>query len=586
MSTIIDTKSLSYDTIKADILKYVKNRPEWSTIVETSSMAIIIELVSGLASYLAYQTIVSRRESYLQYAKLRSSKIGLAEDLGYSVYRGSNPKYTLNVIPDTTVIIEKFQLVGTYGNYEVHSLEDKALNKNEETTLQVVIGDLESESITCDSNEIRVFKFVSEDISEDFMIYYNSSPIESSHISRYLIDLVYGKWVVLSNAYGGVNIYYLNPPTKVDVDFTVNLGGNYLELDFVADMSTGTKVALSSTDTLPSPLTADKDYYIIRLTESTVRLATSFVNAVRNVPITLLDEGVGTHTLSQDRISYNSGDTITIDFIKYAGDVIESDFKFLYGTVDSYSLLENYKPPEALREIEANAPFYHEVQMTIRGREDYAKLFKTMDTRIIDTNGIDISPAVVGLSYILNDLSLLSDEEKDDIIDAMEPYRPFGISPPIIYDPTEVTANLKVTLYLRSGVVISSDQINDDVDEVLDEYDKKLGSTLDLISIEDELEQLSYVKVARVQVQSGAWQAYTSYTLGQSVTPTTPNGRRYECITSGTSSAAEPTWPTSVGDTIMDGSVIWKCKNEGDTLEELDWNFYYKISKSLSIEVV
>ena len=55
-----------------------------------------------------------------------------------------------------------------------------------------------------------------------------------------------------------------------------------------------------------------------------------------------------------------------------------------------------------------------------------------------------------------------------------------------------------------------------------------------------------------------AWDNATVYTLGECVIPTTPNGYRYRVTTAGTSHATtEPTWPTTVGSTVTDGTVVW-----------------------------
>lgn len=43
------------------------------------------------------------------------------------------------------------------------------------------------------------------------------------------------------------------------------------------------------------------------------------------------------------------------------------------------------------------------------------------------------------------------------------------------------------------------------------------------------------------------------------VTPVTKNGRKYICTGAGTSGATEPTWPTTVGNTVVDGTVTWTC---------------------------
>ena len=64
-----------------------------------------------------------------------------------------------------------------------------------------------------------------------------------------------------------------------------------------------------------------------------------------------------------------------------------------------------------------------------------------------------------------------------------------------------------------------------------------------------------------------AWQANTRYTIGNTIQPVTPNGYCYTCIAGGTSGAAEPSWPGSVGNKITDGSVVWTTnKMSGNTM--------------------
>jgi hypothetical protein len=60
-----------------------------------------------------------------------------------------------------------------------------------------------------------------------------------------------------------------------------------------------------------------------------------------------------------------------------------------------------------------------------------------------------------------------------------------------------------------------------------------------------------------------AWTADTAYSLGDVVVPSAglENGFRYECTTAGTSHATtEPTWPTTEGETVLDGTVTWTCR--------------------------
>jgi hypothetical protein len=59
----------------------------------------------------------------------------------------------------------------------------------------------------------------------------------------------------------------------------------------------------------------------------------------------------------------------------------------------------------------------------------------------------------------------------------------------------------------------------------------------------------------------GVWTAgSTVWALGQIIEPTASNGFVYKCTTTGTGAAVtQPTWPTSVGSTVTDGTAIWTC---------------------------
>lgn len=58
------------------------------------------------------------------------------------------------------------------------------------------------------------------------------------------------------------------------------------------------------------------------------------------------------------------------------------------------------------------------------------------------------------------------------------------------------------------------------------------------------------------------WTASTTYAIGDQVVPrATPNGFYFKAtaITTGTSAGSEPTWPTTIGTTVVDGGVTWTC---------------------------
>lgn len=66
--------------------------------------------------------------------------------------------------------------------------------------------------------------------------------------------------------------------------------------------------------------------------------------------------------------------------------------------------------------------------------------------------------------------------------------------------------------------------------------------------------------VTQINQTYSAWTSATAYSLGARRIPTVANSLYYQVTTAGTSGGGEPTWPTTVGDTVTDGSVVWTCQ--------------------------
>lgn len=74
-----------------------------------------------------------------------------------------------------------------------------------------------------------------------------------------------------------------------------------------SNILTGTRVRLTTTTTLPAGLALATDYYVIKVTDSTFKLATSYANAIVGTAINITDAGTGTHTMSRLLPRYTNG---------------------------------------------------------------------------------------------------------------------------------------------------------------------------------------------------------------------------------------------------------------------------------------
>jgi len=88
----------------------------------------------------------------------------------------------------------------------------------------------------------------------------------------------------------------------------VFVGSNYIEISNHGFI-TGQMVRLTNAGTLPTGLSAGVDYYIIRLSSSTYRFATTSFNAGAGIGITMTGVGSGTTTVTSQYIEGTQGRT-------------------------------------------------------------------------------------------------------------------------------------------------------------------------------------------------------------------------------------------------------------------------------------
>lgn len=74
-----------------------------------------------------------------------------------------------------------------------------------------------------------------------------------------------------------------------------------------SNILTGTRVRLTTSGTLPAGLATATDYYVIRMSDTTFELATSYANAIAGTQIDITSAGSGTHTITWLLPRYTNG---------------------------------------------------------------------------------------------------------------------------------------------------------------------------------------------------------------------------------------------------------------------------------------
>jgi hypothetical protein len=77
--------------------------------------------------------------------------------------------------------------------------------------------------------------------------------------------------------------------------------------NYPSNILVGTRVRLTTTTTLPGGLATATDYYVIKASDTTFKLATSYANAVAGTAINITDAGTGTHTVTWLLPRYTNG---------------------------------------------------------------------------------------------------------------------------------------------------------------------------------------------------------------------------------------------------------------------------------------
>lgn len=103
---------------------------------------------------------------------------------------------------------------------------------------------------------------------------------------------------------------------------------------------TGQTVQISTDDTLPAPLAASTNYYVIKVDKDNFKLAASYANALAGTQINLTTQGAGTHTIepqyTEPDFEYTYQYSIPSDCLRILNEQeYSTDFKIENGAIVS-----------------------------------------------------------------------------------------------------------------------------------------------------------------------------------------------------------------------------------------------------------
>jgi len=105
----------------------------------------------------------------------------------------------------------------------------------------------------------------------------------------------------------------------------------------------------------------------------------------------------------------------------------------------------------------------------------------------------------------------------------------------------------------------------------LDSSTSELRSAIHDIALADAVRSILLTVLARLYTDGvlawTAWSASTAVSEDAVAEPTTANGYKYRAQGAGTTDSSEPTWPTTVGNTVTDNDITWECIGKKPAVE-------------------
>ena len=235
----IDVRSISitgaFNAVKSFFLSQ-ENNSRWKDTETGAEGNFLMRMLANIIRVISQNVITGRRENNLETANLLSSNIGIGVTTGsYPTYRGRNQRRLINFTPKDNMTIPKFTKIGTYSeDCGIYTVNDLTFVAGEAQEFSVVLGSLREITWTANTTALKKFTRFEQGISEDIdLLVDGTSMTEQNALSKYVKDMIYDKYCVLTNPWKSVTIMYLNNASyathKYSADTTFTL--KYIELE-------------------------------------------------------------------------------------------------------------------------------------------------------------------------------------------------------------------------------------------------------------------------------------------------------------------------------------------------------------------
>lgn len=273
--------------------------------------------------------------------------------------------------------------------------------------------------------------------------------------------------------------------------------------------------------------------------------------------------------LQNGKYTYKPSDILAVNFIErnnIAWAAVTQDSFYISNTeIQSISLISDLEDKEVKSSMRVKAALHNETSGVIKARADYRKEILSSLNFLKSGKDIDINPGLIAIAFLKKNYEPLTEEDEQEIENVIKPITTSGVARIVLAASKENHKKIIVEITRKEGAYIDASIVTE-VKNLIANYEYELETSLDLDALENEIEKIEGVKIARVLFDTQYWEASKSYRITDSAIATSFNNKSYyvDQIINKTGETP-PTWSDDFDTYIEDGRVLWKRYNGSPT---------------------